>query len=94
MKVLQDGDTLKVALSEKFTIYEVEKFRDEVLQNLSENIKTVELNGEKVETVDTLGVQIMFSLLKSLKSMNIESILLFSTALRDKYTFFGFNKGV
>jgi len=93
MEIKKEGEKLTILLSEKLTIYETESFRDEVLTNLTEDISIVKLNGEQIEIIDTLGVQIIFALFRLLKDVSIELEYSFSDILRDKYNFYGFDKG-
>jgi anti-anti-sigma regulatory factor len=80
---------LKVELGDKFTIYEVESFRDEVLKQI-ENSEKIELNGSSVESCDTLGVQTLFSLSKTAKAKSIPLELNLSEELKNRSEFFGF----
>jgi anti-anti-sigma regulatory factor len=89
MKIELIEKSLKIELKDKFTIYEVEAFRDEVVKLLKDS-ENIELNGSSVSNCDTLGTQTLFSLSKTAKRLGLSFKFDLSEELQNRFKFFGF----
>jgi anti-anti-sigma regulatory factor len=91
MEFRKENKILQIELNNSFTIYEVELFRDSILKELN-SIEQVKFNGLKVKTIDTIGIQTIYSLQKYLLENNIIFEKEFSEQINKKFLFLGLDK--
>lgn len=73
-KIDVDEKDLEIEISENFNIYDVLSFKNDVV-NYLENKTFVKLELINIENIDTAGVQVLISLIKTCRTKKIEYVI-------------------